>query len=82
MVDSALYNARTVPRDKALKKSKGKKKQRPIFFLPYDPRLPAITSSIEKHWRSMTNQGSYMKQVFPVPPLIAFKKRAILKAVS
>ena len=73
MVDSALDKARAVPRDKALKKVKKKnKKQGPIFALPYDPRLPAITSSMAKHWRSMTNQDSYMKKVFPAPPLTAF----------
>ena len=81
MVDSALDKARAVPRDKALKKVRRKnKKLGPIFALPYDPRLPAITSSMAKHWRSMTNQDSYMKEVFPVPPLTAFKKQGNIKS--
>ena len=61
IVDSALNKARAVPRDRALRISnKPKKTQRPVLVVPYDPRLPAITSIIAKHWRSMGSQDSYL----------------------
>ena len=61
VVDSALNKARAVPRDRALKISnKPKKTQRPVLVVPYDPQLPAITSIIAKHWRSMGSQDSYL----------------------
>ena len=37
-----------------------------------------MTTSMARHWRSMT-QDSYMKEVFPEPPLTAFKKQANIK---
>ena len=39
----------------------------------YDPRLPAIPPIQQKHWRSMVNQDQYMRRVFPLPPLTAYK---------
>ena len=65
-----------VPRDRALKISnKPKKTQRPVLVVPYDPRLPAITSIIAKHWRSMSSQDSYLKDVFKEPPLTAYRRQ-------
>ena len=55
MVDSALEKARKAPRERALKKVEIKKKTlRPVLATPYDPRLPAISSIVAKHWRTMT----------------------------
>ena len=79
MVDSALDRARAVPRDRALRKARKRNQtKRSVLAIPYDPRLPAITTSMARHWRSMT-QDSYMKEVFPEPPLTAFKKQANIK---
>ena len=33
-----------------------------------------------KNWRSMTIQDSYMKEIFPVPLLTAFKKQGNIKS--
>ena len=43
--------------------------------MTYDPRLPAIQAIQAKHWRSMTSQNEHLKNVFPEPPLIAFRKQ-------
>ena len=46
---------------------------RPILVIPYDPRLPAIPAIVRKHWRTMT-LDPYLKEVFPLPPLVAYKR--------
>jgi hypothetical protein len=81
-VDSALDKARLIPRNIALRRVIRKKqinKQRPVFAVKYDPRLPSISSIQAKHWRSMTSQDQYMVYIFPQPPLTAFKKQKNLR---
>ena len=81
MVQSALDKARAIPRDRALKKAKQtNKSKRPVLVVPYDPRLPALTPIMAKHWRSMTGQDSYLKEVFKEPPLTAFKRQANIRS--
>ena len=76
MVESALEKARAIPRNKALKRArKPNQTQRPVLAVPYDPRLPAITSIQARHWRTMTSQDSYLKEVFKEPPLTAYRKQ-------
>ena len=79
-IDSSIEKARQVPRLKALKKvNKDNKSKGPVFAVLYDPRLPAIGSTVGKHWRSMTSRIKYLSQVFPRPPLIAFKRQKNLR---
>ena len=79
MVEAAIDKARLVPRDRALQKRKQTTKaQRPIFVVPYDPRLPAITSAMAKHWQS-TTQDSYLKKLFKERPITAFRKQQNIK---
>ena len=40
-----------------------------------DPRLPDIQSIQAKHWRSMVCQDPYLSEVFPEPPLTAYKRQ-------
>ena len=84
LVDSALNKAKLVPRLTALKRvirKKVKNKQRPVFAVKFDPRLPAISNIQTKHWRSMTFQDQYMGEVFPQPPLTAFKRQKNLRDI-
>ena len=72
LIDSDLDKARKVPRDAALKrviKKKQKNRQRPVFAVKYDQRLPSITNTQTKHWRLMTFQVKYMEEVFLEPPI-------------
>ena len=76
MLEASIEKARSIPRDRALKKAKPKNKaHRTVFAVPFDPRLPAISSTMARHWRSMTSHDSYLQQVFKEPPLIAFKRQ-------
>ena len=45
----------------------------------YDPRLPSITGIVRKHWRTMVNNDPHLKEVFPLPPLVAYKRPPNIK---
>ena len=72
-----------MPRDKALREVK-KPNQIEIsaICVPFDPRLPSISSSIAKHWRPMVGQDRYFNEVLKQPPLIAYRRQHNLTAVS
>ena len=80
VVDSAISRARAIPRKIALLPNYRKKStERPVFAVSYDPRLPAIPSVQAKHWRTMVSQDSHLKEVFPLPPLTAFRRQKNLR---
>ena len=81
MVDTALAKAKRVPRDAALKKVPIKRKnKRPVFAVTYDPRLPSITKLQAKHWRTMVNRNQHLAEVFPSPPLTAYRRQPNLRS--
>ena len=81
MVDSALERAKKVPRKAALKKvAKKVQTKRPVFAVTYDPRLPSITNLQAKHWRSMVSRDKYLGDVFPSPPLTAYKRQPNIRS--
>ena len=80
LVESALDRARAIPRERALIKATHRKaNQRPVLVVPFDPRLPPISEIMAKHYRTMTGQDSYLKEVFIVPPLTAFRRQQNLR---
>ena len=80
ILDSAIYRARKVPREAALRKVPRKQNSGgPVFVITYDPWLPPIGSLQAKHYRSMTSRDTYLKEVFKRPPLIAFKRQQNLR---
>ena len=79
-VQAAIDRARSIPRAKALRKViKKTDKKGPIFVHTYDPRLPSISQIQGRHWRSMANKNSYLKEVFPRPPITAYKRQPNLR---
>ena len=81
MVDRALTKARRVPREAALRKVPIKRKnKRPVFAVTFDPRLPSITSLQARHWRTMISRNQYLAEVFPSPPLTAYKRQPNLRS--
>ena len=76
MIDSSIRRARAIPRDKALQKVANQtQSKRPIFAVTWDPRLPNLPRKQGKHYRSMTIASPYLKEVFPEPPLVAYKRQ-------
>ena len=57
---------------------KNVKAKGPVLVHTYDPRLPPIASIQAKHWRTMT-RDSYIKEVFPRPPLTAYRRQPNLR---
>ena len=81
-IDRAIDKATKIPRKHALKKVfRPQNQTRPIFAVKYDPRIPSLQNIQNKHWRSMLKSDSYLSQVFPEPPLTAFKKQSTLKNI-
>ena len=75
MIDGAISKARAVPRAKALQHVVRKvSERRPVFLVTYDPRLPSIPAIQHKHWRAMVATDQYIAEVFPEPPLTAFRR--------
>ena len=73
VVKAALEKARQIPRQEAIKKVEKKQQQRPVLVVQYDPRLPSITDIARRHWRTMVSRDPKLQQVFPEPPLVAYK---------
>ena len=76
VLEAAVVKARSIPRDQALKQvSRRKTNTRPVFVVSWDPRLPSISDLTKKHWRVMLGQDPYLGEVFPDPPLVAYKRQ-------
>ena len=79
IIHTAIERAKSIPRAEALSRvEKSAVTRRPVFVLHYDPRLPSVTGIVKKHWRTMT-QDPRLKEVFPAPPLEAFKRPQNIK---
>lgn len=75
LINAAISRALEIPRQEALKKViKEKSSGRAIFVITYNPQLPSIQKILNKHWRVMINNDPHLKDVFPAPPLVAFRK--------
>ena len=77
IINAAIHKARSIPRNIAIRKvvRENNTKRRPIFVISWDPRLPSLSTMTMKHWRSMTSQDPTMQEVFPEPPLVAYKRQ-------
>ena len=73
VVKGAIEKAREIPRQEAIQKVEKKQQQRPVLVIQYDPRLPSITDIARRHWRTMVSRDPRLQQVFPEPPLVAYK---------
>ena len=79
MIESAIEKARKIPRSEALKRvHRDKNTSRPVFVINFDPRLPSIPNIIKKHWRTMA-QDPRLKEIFPLPPLVAYMRPPNIK---
>ena len=80
IINSAIKKAKAIPRKKALERvNLEEKTKRPVFAVTYDPRLPALPSIVKKHWRTMVASDPHLKEVFPLPPLVAYRRPQNIK---
>ena len=81
MLDRSIDKVKKIPREAALREViRPKETNRPVFPITYDPRLPSVTSILSKHWRSMASRDKHLKEVFPAPPLTAYKKQPNIRS--
>ena len=79
LIDSAIQKARKIPRTEALKRVyRQKTTSRPVFVMSFDPRLPSIPAIVKRQWRTMI-QDPRLKEIFPKPPLVAYKRPPNIK---
>ena len=79
IINAAIERARNIPRHIALQKVfREKTTDRPVLSIQYHPMLPSISKIIQKHYRTMT-LDPHMKEVFPLPPLVAYRRQKNLK---
>ena len=80
IVNAAIERASKLDRNEVLKKVIKLKTDRAVFAITYNPRLPSITKTVTKHWHTMT-KNKHIKEIFPQPPMIAYKQPPNLKAM-
>ena len=80
LVDATINRARTIPRAQALKRvDRLSQLRRPVNVVTFDPRLPSIQKIHQKYWKGMTEKNPYLENVFPEPPLVAFRRQTNIK---
>ena len=84
LIDGAIEKAKSIPRSKAIERVMKKNIQpsRPVLAITYDPRLPCIPSILKKHWRTMVKVDPHLAEIFPLPPLTAYRRPASFKIKS
>ena len=80
IVNAAIKKASTIERKEALKRVVKTETDRPVFAITYNPMLPSITKVVNKHWQFMV-KNKHIKEIFPQPPMIAYKQPPNLKNV-
>ena len=80
LIDNAIEKAKGTPRSKALERVEKTKTEtrRPVLSVEYHPSLPALSSILKRHWRVMI-QDPYLKEVFPLPPIVAYRRPANIR---
>ena len=76
MDDARVLN---ISRAEAIKKVEKQKNEMPVFILTFNPALPSVSHSLQKHWRVMISDP-YLKQVFSKPPMVAFRRTQNLRS--
>ena len=76
IIENAMKRARTISREVALRPTATTTTtRRPVWVVSWDPRLPSLQAITKKHWRTMKLTDPYLEEVFPEPPLIAYKRQ-------
>ena len=55
-----------------------KENDRPVFVITYNPALPSLSQILKKHWKVMI-KDPYLKEVFPAPPMVAYRRAKNLR---
>ena len=76
VINAAISKARAITRQVALRWVLHQAiNTRPVFVALYNSRLPSIPKITRQHWQSMVSECNYLKEVFPEPPLVSYKRQ-------
>jgi ribosomal protein L31 len=78
IIKNSIENVSKLDRKEVLQKVNKQKTERVVLAVTYHPKLPSISNIIRKHWRTMTKDPK-AKEMFPQPPMIAFKQPPNIK---
>ena len=73
-VSAAVERARSLSREVALRKVTRPTNQRPVFSLPYDPRLPGVSAILRKRHRALLARDVDAREYMPEPPLVTYTR--------
>ena len=73
-VAAAVVRASGLSREVALRKVARPTNQRPVFCLPYDPRLPGVASILRKRHRALLARDVDAREYLPEPPLVTYTR--------
>lgn len=80
LINAAIDKALKIPRAEAIKKVIRKQDpDRVVFSIMYDPRLPSISHILNKHYRTMVTTDPKLKEIFPKPPMVAYRRPPTIK---
>ena len=78
IIKNAIKNVAKLDRTEILKRANKPKTDRIVLAVTYHPKLPSISNIIKKHWQTMT-KDPVAKEIFPKPPMMAFRQPPNLK---
>ena len=81
VVQSAMARARQLSRATALVKVQKPANKRPVFCMPYDPRLPPVTGILKKRHTALLARDVDAREYFPQPPLVTFTRSKNLRDI-
>jgi hypothetical protein len=79
IVKDSIERASKLERAEIINKVVKTPSDRVVLAVTYHPKLPSISNIIKKHWRTLTRDQK-AKEMFPLPPMIAFKQPPNLKS--
>ena len=78
VITAAFDKLKNTTRSQALLKVQRVDSKRPCLPIPYDPRFPAVSKILHKHWSVLTRDPRY-KRMFPQPPMVSYSRCKNLK---
>ena len=79
-IENAFSRVLLINRHEALKKREKKKVDMTALPIPYDPRLPNISSILHRFWKVMVSNPR-LKRIFPNPPMVCWSRPRNLKDI-
>lgn len=79
IIDNAFSKLRSISRTEALEKVYKEKNDKITFVFPFEPRLPSISKTINRHIKFMSDSDSHLKEVFKDGSQVAYKRSKNLR---